>query len=99
LQTVVILSWLAIADRAGLAAIAGEWRSSLSAGFLGAFATQFWFLAFALESAARVRTLGLAEVIFAQLITHRFFAQKTSAREALGILLILAGVALSLNRG
>jgi len=99
LQTLVILCWLAFADRAGLAAIAREWRSSLSAGFLGAFATQFWFLALALESAARVRTLGLAEVIFAQLITHRFFAQRTSGREALGILLILAGVALALNGG
>jgi len=93
------LCWLAFADRAGFAAIAREWRSSLSAGFLGAFATQFWFLALALESAARVRTLGLAEVIFAQLITHRFFAQRTSGREALGILLILAGVALALNGG
>ena len=46
-----------------------------------------------------MRTLGLAEVIFAQLITHRFFAQRTSGREALGILLILAGVALALNGG
>jgi drug/metabolite transporter (DMT)-like permease len=99
LQTLAILCWLAFADRAGLAAIAREWRSSLSAGFLGAFATQFWFLALALESAARVRTLGLAEVIFAQLVTHRFFAQRTSAREALGIVLILAGVALALNGG
>lgn len=99
LQTLAILSWLAFADRAGLAAIAREWRSSLSAGFLGAFATQFWFLAFALESAARVRTLGLAEVVFAQMITHRVFAQKTSVREALGILLILAGVALALHGG
>jgi drug/metabolite transporter (DMT)-like permease len=99
LQTLFILCWLAFADRAGLRAIAREWRSSLSAGFLGAFATQFWFLAFALESAARVRTLGLAEVVFAQLVTHRFFAQKTSGREALGVLLILAGVVLSLNDG
>jgi len=99
LQTLVILSWLAVADRAGLAAIAREWRSSLSAGFLGAFATQFWFLALALESAARVRTLGLAEVVFAQLITHRVFAQKTSGREALGVALILAGVALALRGG
>ena len=48
LQTLVILCWLAFADRAELAAIAREWRSSLSAGFLGAFATQFWFLALAL---------------------------------------------------
>lgn len=97
LQTLAILTWLALADRPGLQAIIREWRSSLSAGFTGAFATLFWFSAFALETAARVRTLGLAEVIFAQIITHRMFAQRTSRREALGIALILAGVALALN--
>jgi hypothetical protein len=31
------------------------------AGFTGAFASQMWFLAFALESAAKVRTLALIE--------------------------------------
>ena len=36
------------------------------AGFMGAFASQFWFLAFALTAAANVRTLALVEVLFAQ---------------------------------
>jgi len=65
LQTLAILTWLALADRVGLLAIIREWRSSLSAGFTGACATLFWFSAFALETAARVRTLGPVEVIFA----------------------------------
>ena len=39
-------------------AIARAWRPSLFAGFMGATASEFWFLAFALTSAANVRTLG-----------------------------------------
>jgi len=45
--------------------ILGLWRPSMFAGFMGAFASQFWFLAFALTAAANVRTLALVEVLFA----------------------------------
>ena len=56
----------ALFDRAGARAILAAWRSSLFAGFMGALASQFWFIAFALTDAARVRTLALIEVLFAQ---------------------------------
>jgi drug/metabolite transporter (DMT)-like permease len=78
-------------------AIVKAWRPSLFAGFLGAFASQFWFLAFALASAASVRTLALVEVLFAQAVSTLAFRHRTSAREALGIVLIVAGVALLLR--
>jgi uncharacterized membrane protein len=70
---------------------------SLLAGFLGAFASLFWFLAFALASAASVRTLALVEVLFAQAISVIGFRQRTTAREALGIALIVIGVALLIS--
>ena len=63
-------------------------------GFLGAFASQFWFLAFALATAASVRTLALVEVLFAQAISSFVFKQKTTPREMVGIVLIVAGVGL-----
>jgi uncharacterized membrane protein len=75
-------------------AILRAWKPSLLAGFLGAFASQFWFLAFALATAASVRTLALVEVLFAQAISSFVFKQKTTAREALGIVLIVLGVGL-----
>jgi uncharacterized membrane protein len=59
-------------------------------------ASQFWFLAFALATAASVRTLALIEVLFAQLVSRFAFDHRTSAREALGMLLVVAGVALLL---
>ena len=72
------------------------WRPSMLAGFLGALASQFWFLAFAIATAASVRTLALVEVLFAQAISNFIFKQPVSPREALGIVLVVAGVALLL---
>ena len=77
-----------------LKAILGLWRPSMLAGFMGAFASQFWFLAFALTAAANVRTLALVEVLFAQAVSYYSFKQPISAREAIGIVLIVIGVAL-----
>ena len=86
--------YLALRDRAVLTAIAGQWRRSLFAGFMGATASQFWFLAFALATAASVRTLALVEVLFAQAISVFVFKQPVSARESVGMVMIVAGVIL-----
>jgi drug/metabolite transporter (DMT)-like permease len=76
--------------------ILAAWRPSLFAGFMGAAASQFWFLAFAVATAASVRTLALVEVLFAQLVSHTIFGQPTSRRELTGIVLVVAGVGLLL---
>jgi drug/metabolite transporter (DMT)-like permease len=94
LQAVLLTLYLAIRDRNVLVKIARAWRPSLFAGFMGATASQFWFLAFALTSVANVRTLALVEVLFAQAISYFVFRQSTTRREALGMALIVAGVAL-----
>jgi drug/metabolite transporter (DMT)-like permease len=94
LQTLLLLAWLLIFNRGILAKLVRLWRPSLMAGFSGAAASQCWFLAFALASAASVRTLALVEVLLAQGVTHFFFRQKTSLREASGIALLLAGAVL-----
>ena len=86
--------YLALRDPAVLLAIVRAWRPSVFAGVLGALASEFWFLAFALASAASVRTLGLVEVLFAQAISSFVFKQPTSRREAAGIVLVVVGVAL-----
>jgi drug/metabolite transporter (DMT)-like permease len=43
-----------------------------------------------------VRTLGLLEVIFAQVVSQRVFSQSLSRRELAGMLLVIAGVGLLL---
>ena len=94
LQAVLLTLYLALYDRKVLSDIMRLWRPSLLAGFMGATASQFWFLAFALATAASVRTLALVEVLFAQAISAFIFRQKTSAREAIGIVMIVLGVVL-----
>jgi drug/metabolite transporter (DMT)-like permease len=93
-QSVLLTAYLAVRGRAVLAAIIVAWRPSVFAGFMGAFASQFWFLAFALATAASVRTLALVEVLFAQAISHFVFRQPVSAREGVGIVVIVIGVLL-----
>ena len=94
LQTALLTGYLLARQRAVLIAIFRSWRPSLFAGFMGALASQFWFLGFATASAASVRTLALVEVLFAQAISRFVFKQPVSAREGVGIVLIVAGVAL-----
>jgi drug/metabolite transporter (DMT)-like permease len=96
IQCVLLSAWLWLRDPKVLTAIAHNWRPSLLAGFLGALASQFWFLAFALATAASVRTLALVEVLFAQAISSFVFGQTTTRREAIGIVLIVIGVAVLL---
>ncbi|HEY2008595.1 MAG TPA: EamA family transporter [Rhizomicrobium sp.] len=94
LQTLLLLAWLLMFKRGTLKTIAALWRPSLLAGFAGAAGSEFWFLAFALATAASVRTLALVEVLFAQGVSRFVFRQKTTGREAAGIILLLAGAAL-----
>jgi len=94
LQSILLSAYLALREPGVLQEIARAWRPSLFAGFMGALASQFWFLAFAIATAASVRTLALVEVLFAQAISKFIFKQPTTAREGVGIVLVVIGVAL-----
>jgi len=94
LQTLLLTIYLLARAPATLRAIMSLWKPSMLAGFTGALASQFWFLSFALTAAANVRTLALIEVLFAQGISYYSFKQPISARELIGIAIILVGVVL-----
>jgi drug/metabolite transporter (DMT)-like permease len=93
-QTVLLSAWLYARQPQVLAGVLRAWRPSLPAGFLGAFASEMWFLAFAIQSPARVRTLGLVEIVIAGLVSRRLFAQSPGIRDAAGIALVVIGVVL-----
>jgi len=96
MQTGVLVIWQALFRRDVLRGVLAQWRSSLPAGFMGAFASQCWYIGFALTSAANVRTLGLVEVLFAQFASRRVFAQHASRRERGGMVLVVLGLLLLL---
>ncbi len=95
-QTGILLLWLAAFDRKALLASFGVWRTSLLAGFLGAFASQFWFIGFSLTSAANVRTLALVEVIMALGVSSYVLLQPVTMRQKVGMAVIVVGVGLLL---
>jgi drug/metabolite transporter (DMT)-like permease len=97
LQCGVLLVWLLAFDRAALVGSVRVWRASILTGFLGAFASQFWFIGFSLTSAANVRTLALVEVILALGVSALVFRQPVSRRQLAGIAVIVIGVGLLLN--
>ena len=80
-----------------LVAMLRAWRPSLLAGFMGALASQMWFLAFAIATTAHVRTLALVEILLAHALSRKLFSQHTGAGELLGIGLVVAGALLLIN--
>ncbi|WP_293857721.1 DMT family transporter [uncultured Alsobacter sp.] len=92
MQTAMLILWLGAFDRPALFKSFGAWRPSLFAGFMGALASQFWFIGFSLTSAANVRTLALVEVLMAQGVSRKLFSQETSRRDLVGMALIVVGV-------
>ena len=94
MQSIVLSAWLIVRAPGTMTAIFRQWRPSMFAGFMGSFASLFWFLSFALTAAANVRTLALVEVLFAQGVAYCSMKQPLSLREISGIVLILLGVGL-----
>lgn len=90
LQSLVMSLWLRLTKPGTLTLMMRDWKACASAGLVGALASEFWFLAFALATAASVRTLGMIDVVFAQVVSHRM-RQHVSVREMAGIAILLAG--------
>jgi drug/metabolite transporter (DMT)-like permease len=99
LQTVLLGSWLALRAPQALRATVTAWRVSTVAGAMGALASIGWFTAFALTTAANVRTLGMVEVVFSYLVSRRFLREKLARAEQRGLALVVIGLlALGMQR-
>ncbi|MDE2607504.1 MAG: DMT family transporter [Burkholderiales bacterium] len=92
LQTLLLGGWLAWRARAALRATVAAWRLSAVAGAAGALASIGWFTAFALTTAANVRTLGMVEVVFSYLVSRRLLREKLVPAEQGGLALVVAGL-------
>lgn len=97
IQTAILTGWLLATAPRVLGEIFRAWRPSVSAGFLGAFASQCWFIGFATAPVAAVRTLGLVEIFFTQILSRSMMKERPSKRELVGIALLVVGVVLVLQ--
>jgi len=92
LQSVLLGGWLAVKAPQALRATVTAWKISIVAGAAGALASLCWFTAFALTTAANVRTLGMVEVVFSYLVSRRLMREKLSAAEQAGLALVGIGL-------
>jgi drug/metabolite transporter (DMT)-like permease len=99
LQSAMLGGYLIALAPQVVGAVLRQWRPSLFAGFMGAAASAGWFTAFALETAAHVRTLGLVELVFSYALSLRLFRERFTRRERTGMLLLVAGLVLVTLRG
>jgi drug/metabolite transporter (DMT)-like permease len=95
-QTLLLGLWLAFRDRPAFTGSLREWKSSLGAGLAGASASAMFMTAFSLAPAANSRTLSLVELPLAALVSHRVSGRGLKHHEAVGMAVILGGVALLL---
>jgi drug/metabolite transporter (DMT)-like permease len=92
LQTVLLGGWLLVRDAQIVLRVLRAWRASLFAGFMGAAASAGWFTAVAIEPVAHVRTLALIELLFSYVISRRFFRERLTRLELVGILILTLGL-------
>ena len=83
-----------------LARVRANWRIASLAGITGTLGSIGWFTAFALTSAANVRTLGMVEVVFSYNALGQYLVDHVAKRDlpvvqAVGI--IFAAVYIGLN--
>ncbi|THD81141.1 MAG: DMT family transporter [Phenylobacterium sp.] len=95
LQSLILLTALAVLRPAALLAVARSWRASLGAGFFGAAASACWFGALALAPAGPVRAIGVIEAPIAAAAGRRLFKERLSPRQLAGGALAALGVALT----
>ncbi len=95
IQTLVMVTALAILRPGSLIAVARSWRPSLGAGFFGAAASACWFGALALAPAGPVRAVGVLEAPIAAAAGRRLFKERLSPRQLAGGALAAIGVAVT----
>jgi drug/metabolite transporter (DMT)-like permease len=93
IQTLLLGGWLLWNSPAVVRSTLRLWRPSLFAGFMGAAASAGWFSAFALQSAAHVRTLGLVELVFSYAVSRKLFRERMTRLELAGMAFLAAGIA------
>lgn len=91
-QVVVMLIWLRLRDAGEIGRVIASWRVSSLVGVTSMLGSLGWFAAFTLQNAAYVKAVGQIELVFTFLASYFVFKEKSSGREVLGILLLVASI-------
>ena len=93
-QLVLLGAYLIWREPGQLRKVAQSWRVTSLTGLTSILGSLGWFTAFALQTAAYVKALGQVELVFSFLFSVFFLREKSSAKEIMGLVLILCSVLL-----
>ena len=91
-QTVSMLLWMLMRDKAEIGRVARSWRSSALVGLAGVVGSACWFTAMTLQPVAYVKALGQIELIFTFMASYFLFKEHVTRMEVAGCLLIVSGI-------
>lgn len=91
-QVLVMLIWLRLREPGEIARVVASWRVSALVGVTSMLGSLGWFTAFTLQNAAYVKAVGQIELVFTFLASYFVFKEKSSWREVVGILLLVASI-------
>lgn len=91
-QTVIMVAFMAWRDRAELLRVAALWREVLPVGVTGMLGSAGWFIAFSLQNAAYVRSLGQVELLFSLMASVLVFRERLRAVELAGMAVLAVSV-------
>lgn len=92
MQGLAMAAWLAWRDRPQLWATFRAWRPGLVMGLASLGGSFCWFAAFSLQTAAYAFAVGQVELAFSLLIGVLVFGERPSARELVGMALLLGSI-------
>ncbi|MDH3700385.1 MAG: DMT family transporter [Alphaproteobacteria bacterium] len=96
MQTVMMLGYFLLRDRAQLIRIFRHLRFAALIGLSSVLGSMCWFIAMTLENAAYVKTLGQIELVFTLLVSYLIFKERSTRWELAGMVLIVAGIVILL---
>lgn len=91
-QTALLLPYLLWREPGELTRVVAARRPAFWVGVTGMLGSLGWFIAFALQNAAYVRSVGQIELVFTVLVSTYVFRERPSRRELAGIGLLAASI-------
>ncbi|MFC2969852.1 EamA family transporter [Acidimangrovimonas pyrenivorans] len=91
-QSLVMIAWLRWREPGEVSRVIGAWRATALVGLTGVLGSFGWFVAFTLENAAFVRSVGQIELLFSFLSSTFIFREKSRPAEIVGMALLVASI-------
>ena len=91
-QTLLMLPYLLWREPGEIGRVVAARRPAFWVGVTGMLGSLGWFVAFALQNAAYVRSVGQIELVFTVLVSTLVFGERPSRRELAGIGLLAASI-------